>query len=37
MWKRISAYIFDFIMLGIVAVGAALLLSGILGYDRYNE
>ncbi len=37
MWKRVSAYIFDFIMLGIVIVGAALLLSGILGYDRYNE
>ena len=37
MWKRISAYIFDFIMLGIVTVGAALLLSSVLGYDRYNE
>lgn len=35
MWKRISAYIFDAILLGILAVGVALLLSLILGYDAY--
>ncbi len=35
MWKRISAYIFDAILVGILAVGIALLLSTVLGYDRY--
>ena len=32
-WKRISAYLFDFILLGILAVGVAWLLSSVLGYD----
>lgn len=35
MWKRISAYIFDMILLGILAVGLAALLSLALGYDKY--
>ncbi len=36
MWKRISAFLFDAILLGIVAVLFGWLLSNILGYDRYN-
>lgn len=35
MWKRISAYIFDCIILGIVAVGFAFLLSSALQYDAH--
>ncbi len=35
MWKRISAALFDFIMLITVIAGMALLLSSILGYDGY--
>ncbi|MBE6542743.1 MAG: RDD family protein [Ruminococcaceae bacterium] len=37
MWKRISAYIFDMILLGILAVGIAVVLSFVLGYDSYYE
>lgn len=37
MWKRISAYIFDFIILGIVSVGVAFLLSVVLNYDSHTE
>ena len=37
MLKRISAYIFDFILLVTLAVGIAALLSGMLGYDDYTE
>ncbi|MBQ8408088.1 MAG: RDD family protein [Clostridia bacterium] len=37
MWKRISAYIFDMILLVIITVGIASLLSLILGYDSYSE
>lgn len=36
MWKRISAFLFDFILLTVVTVGVAFLLSNVLGYDRYN-
>lgn len=36
MWKRISAWIFDFIVLAIVAVGLAFLLSYVLKYDTYT-
>ena len=36
-WKRISAFLFDIILLGIVIVGAAAALSGILGYDKYMD
>ena len=35
MWKRISAWLFDLILLGILVVGAALLLSTVLGYDTH--
>lgn len=37
IWKRISAGIFDGILLGILAVGAAWLLSVILNYNGYND
>lgn len=38
VWKRCSAALFDFIILGIVIVGLGALLSGILGYDtHYNN
>ena len=37
MWKRASAYIFDFILICIVAVGVCFLLSTILGYDAHIE
>lgn len=36
MWKRISAALFDVIMLVIAVVGAALLLSYVLGYDQVS-
>ena len=37
LWKRASAWIFDFILLGILIVGVALVLSAVLGYNGYNE
>ncbi len=37
MWKRISAYLCDFIALAIVSVGFAFLLSSILGYTDHND
>ena len=37
MWKRISAFLFDGILLGIVAVLFAWLLSAALGYDGYHN
>lgn len=37
MWKRISAFLFDFILLTIVAVGFATLLSWALKYDDYLD
>ena len=37
MWKRISAALFDLILLGIVIVGAAYLLSLVTGYDGYSQ
>ena len=37
MWKRISAYIFDFILLIIAAVGVAFLLSTLFRYDENTE
>lgn len=36
MWKRISAWLLDIILLGILAVGAGLLLSAILNYNGHN-
>lgn len=37
IWKRASAYLFDFIILGIVVVGIAFGMSGLTGYDAYSE
>ena len=37
MWKRISAFLFDGILLGVVSVLFALILSAALGYDGYNQ
>lgn len=37
MWKRISAFIFDAILLCIAVVGVAFLLSAILDYDGYSK
>jgi len=37
MWKRISAFLFDGILLSIVAVLFALALSGLLGYNGYSQ
>ena len=37
MWKRISAFLFDGILLSIVAVLFALVLSGLLGYNGYSQ
>lgn len=36
-WKRISAWLFDFIITGILAVGLAVALSLLLGYDNYSQ
>ena len=35
--KRLSAYIFDMILLVVLVSGLAFLLSALLGYDRYSE
>ena len=37
LWKRISAYIFDVILLVTVAVGVAFLLSTLFRYDSYAQ
>lgn len=37
MWKRISAALFDFIMLIIVVIGVAYILTSVLGYDTYTD
>ncbi len=37
MWKRISAALFDMILLCILIVGVAFIFSTVLGYDNYNE
>lgn len=37
MWKRISAALFDLILLSIVVMGSALLTSHMLNYDGYVE
>ena len=36
MWKRISAYLFDTILLATLAVALSMVLSMALGYDDYN-
>ncbi len=37
MWKRISAFIFDVIILAIVVIGLASFLSFVLKYDSYTD
>lgn len=37
MWKRIAAWMFDGILVCILAVGFGFLLSAVLGYDGYSE
>lgn len=37
IWKRVSAWLCDLIVLGIFTVGIAFLLSAVLGYDNYNQ
>ncbi len=37
MWKRISAFLFDFILLSIIAVLLAWGLSALTGYDSYSQ
>ena len=37
MWKRISAFLFDFIILMTLAVGIAVIISALLGYDMVAE
>lgn len=37
VWKRASAFLFDFILLSILVVAFAFLLSWITGYDRYSD
>ncbi len=37
IWKRISAFLFDFIIFSIVAVGIAFLISKITRYDSYYD
>lgn len=37
IWKRISAFLFDSILMGILAVACAFILSMLTGYDTYNE
>ena len=36
IWKRISAWLFDSILTGILAVAFGLILSALLGYDSYS-
>ncbi len=36
VWKRISAYLFDVILLGIAVVGFAWILSSVTGFDGYS-
>ncbi len=37
LWKRMSAFLFDFIVLLILAVGSALLVSAITKYDKHVD
>jgi len=36
-WKRISAWLFDNILVSILAVGIAFLFSALLGYNQYSD
>ena len=37
MWKRISAWLLDIILLAVLAVGLGALISYVTGYDSYNQ
>lgn len=37
MWKRIAAWMFDGILLSVLAVGCCFLMSSVLGYDGYSD
>jgi len=37
MWKRIAAWMFDGILVSVLAVGIGFLISMLLGYDAYSE
>ncbi len=37
IWKRISAYLFDMILVAIIAVGLGTALSAVTGYNNYND
>ena len=37
LWKRASAWLFDTILLGVLAVAMAFLISGLVGYDDYSQ
>lgn len=37
VWKRVAAWIFDWLLISVLAVGFAFALSSALGYDSYNE
>ena len=37
IWKRVSAYLFDMIILGIAVIGIAFILSNLLNYDKYGQ
>lgn len=37
MWKRMAAWLFDSILLMVLAVGMGFMLSALLGYDSWND
>ena len=37
IWKRIAAWLFDMILVSVLAVGCGVLLSSLLGYDGYSQ
>ena len=37
MWKRASAFLFDVIILVVAIVGMAVILSGVIGYDKHYQ
>ena len=37
LWKRISAWLFDFILAACITMGFAFVISGILGYDAKSD
>ncbi len=37
LWKRMSSYLFDIIILAVISIGAASALSAAFGYDGYSE